>query len=350
MNREILDIQIEGYCENHHIFGTIRVTLQDQIQYVKNVGYANVEQRIPFDDDSMFTLYSMSKPFCTIGLLILKDRGLVDIDQHPGKYLSEAAGFDERVTIRHMLHHISGLPSFKDTPEFEAKYLPAYTHKSREYVKLISEYPSYFAPGTNAMYSNINFVPCACIIENITGMSYAAYMQKEVFEPLGMKTAVVDHENLVIPHRVQGYALDGDRVVQIDKTYNWMFGAGDMVGTVDDVYCLNKAIKHQLLLAPETWQEVLTPSPLNRMGLGCTVSNWHGKTRITHNGGSIGFRTLHIQLSEDDFDIIFLSNSGFGDARNAISEIIHNAFYGEDDIRDKAIAMDTGYIPEPSMK
>ena len=54
--------------------------------------FQDMEQKIPFTKDSVFTLYSLSKPFCAIGLLILKDRGLVDIDQHPGKYLPEAAG------------------------------------------------------------------------------------------------------------------------------------------------------------------------------------------------------------------------------------------------------------------
>lgn len=343
MNREQLDRQIEEYCEQNHIFGMIRVTVKDQIQYEKSVGWADREQQIPFTKDAMFTLYSLSKPFCALGLLILKDRGLVDIDAHPGKYLPEASGFDERVTLRHMMHHISGLPNVKIYTDFEEKYTPKCTEKVREYMKLLAEYPSHFAPGTGAMYNNTNFFVCACIIENLTGMSYADYMQKEVFEPLGMKTAVVDRPEKVIVGRVQGYDLEEGQMVPVAKNYTWMLGAGDIVGTLDDVYCLNKAIKHQLLIKPETWKEVLTPSPLNNMGLGCTVTSWHDKRRITHNGGHTGFRTLHIQLPEDDFDIIFLSNSGFGDARNAIAEMIHDAFYGKDNIQDEVIAMDTGY-------
>ena len=127
-----------------------------------------------------------------------------------------------------------------------------------------------------------------------------------------------------------------------------MFGAGDIVGTLDDVYCLNKAIKHRLLLKDETWKEVLSPSPINNMGMGCTVSDWHGKQRITHNGGHLGFRTLHIQLPEDDFDLIFLSNSGFGDARWDISEMVYRAFYGDEDTigesTGETVEMDKGYI------
>ena len=81
------------------------------------------------------------------------------------------------------------------------------------------------------------------------------------------------------------------------------------------------------------------------MGMGCTVSEWHGKHRITHNGGHKGFRTLHIQLPDDDFDIIFLSNSGYGEARNDISEMIYSNFYNiENIVKKDGIEMDKGYI------
>ncbi|MBO5908555.1 MAG: hypothetical protein J6Q67_02070, partial [Clostridia bacterium] len=78
-------------------------------------------------------------------------------------------------------------------------------------------------------------------------------------------------------------------------------------------------------------------------GMGCYVENWHEKFRITHNGGHEGFRTLHIQLPEDDFDIIFLSNSGFGNARLEIAEMIYSAFYGEPSGDYTPFEMDKGY-------
>ena len=119
-----------------------------------------------------------------------------------------------------------------------------------------------------------------CVIENISGMAYADYMKTEIFEPLGMKTAVVDREGLPIPNRVKGYALEDGAPVEIEKSYNWILGAADIVGTVEDVYCLNKAIKDRLLLSEESWQMILTPSNVNDKGMGCTVSCWHGKQVI----------------------------------------------------------------------
>lgn len=339
-----LEKRISDYCEKNHISGVLRVTIKDEIRYEQALGFADHENQVPFTKDSMFSLYSLSKPFCAIALLKLVDKNLVSLDEHPSKYVPEAAGFDSQVAIRHLLTHTSGLPDFEQFTEFAEKYAPGYSKFTRDHVNILSQYPSYFPAGTGAMYANINFVLCALIIENVSGLPYAEYMKKEIFEPLGMNTAVVDNENLTIPHRVKGYGLTNQVLVDVGKSHDWMFGAGDIVGTADDVYCLNRAIKSRALLAAETWDTLLTPSPLNHMGMGCTISDWHGKYRITHNGGHTGFRTLHIQLPEDDFDIILLSNSGFGEARADLSEMVYEHFYGSTSISSQTIEMDKGYI------
>ena len=341
-----LQKQIAEYCEVNHIFGMLRVMVKDGILFELNLGLSDIESKTAFTKDSMFSLYSLSKPFCAIGLLRLYDLGLVDLESHPSRYVPEADGFDKSVTIRHMLHHISGLPDFELISDFKEKYAPGYARFTREHLKLLTQYPSYFEAGTHSKYTNINFILLALIIENVSGKPYSEYMQAEVFEPLGMETAIVDNEKLAIPHRVTGYELWDNVVKKIDKSHDWLLGAGDIVATVDDVYCLNKAIKYRLLLKRETWEQVLTPSAVNNFGMGCTVTDWHGKKRITHNGGHLGFRTLHIQLPEDDFDIIFLSNSGFGNAREDISEMIYTAFYGNDTSAfcGEKTKMDEGYI------
>ena len=336
--------QITQYCEENQISGVLRITVKDKIVYDQSMGFADTANRIPFTKDSMFSFYSLSKPFCAIALLKLVDKGLIALDDHPAKYVPEAVGFDPQVTIRHLLTHTSGLPDFEQHAAFAAKYTPGYAKFTRAHLRALTEFPSYFPAGTGAMYANVNFVLSALIIENVAGLPYAKYMKSEIFEPLGMRSAVIDNENLIIPNRVKGYELENQLLKEVEKSYDWMFGAGDIVGTVDDVYCLNKAIKNRSLLAEQTWETLLTPSPLNQMGMGCTISNWHGKHRITHNGGHTGFRTLHIQLPEDDFDLIFLSNSGFGEARGDIAEMVHEWFYSNTSEAGAAIEMDKGYI------
>ncbi|MBQ4050334.1 MAG: beta-lactamase family protein [Oscillospiraceae bacterium] len=340
---EKMDTFIEAYCREHLFSGVLRITVKDKVILQRFIGMADHENGVPFRDSSIFSFYSLSKPFCAIGLMKLYDRGLVDIDSHPGRYVPEAAGFHPAVTIRKILHHISGLPDFMQTGDFAEKYAPGTNDKLREHLQILTGYPMMFEPGTCAQYSNINFTVAALIIENVSGMTFREYMAGEVFAPLGMKTAQVDEHGLFVPERVQGYEERDGKLVPVERASDWMFGGGDIIGRVDDVYCLNGAIKHRLLLKEETWQQVLTPSPLDSMGLGCTVTEWHGKKRITHNGGHTGFRTLHIQLPEDDFDVILMSNCGFGDARNQFAEAIHEAYYGGSEPA-QVLEMDKGYI------
>lgn len=339
-----MDAFIAEYYEKTGISASLRVTCRDEVILERFIGFADRERGIALKADSVFTLYSLSKPFCALGLLRLHDEGKVNIDLHPGEYVPEARGFDRRVTIRHLLHHVSGLPDFSQTTAFSQKYPPALPGEIREQMRLLTGYPQYFEPGTRGMYANINFILCALMIENISGMPYAEYMLSAVFRPLNMPCAQVDRAGLPVPERVQGYQMEGETIAPVSRALGWMMGAGDIIGTLDDVYCLNRAIKHRLLLRSETWAQVLTPSPINRMGMGCTVTEWHGKTRITHNGGHRGFRTLHIQLPGDDFDVILLSNCGWGDARNDFAEAIHAAYYGGDAAPGERVRMDTGYI------
>lgn len=257
----------------------------------------------------------------------LMDRGLVSMDDHPAEYVPEAAGFDKQVTVYHMLHHISGMTDFAQHAEYERLRASNEKQDMRKLVSELSEYPMRFAPGTDTQYANINFTLCALIIENVTGIPYAEYIMEQVIRPLGMDTAAVDEPGLEIAHRVIGMDVEKGVLVPVGNNVGWLMGGGDLIGTVNDVYRLNHAIKKKMLLSKAMWKEALTPAVINNFGCGCSVACWNGKTRIQHNGGHVGFRTLHVQILEDDLDIILLANCGKADPRQTVSEAVCRTFY-----------------------
>jgi len=340
-----LDRVLDDLCAREQYSGVLRLTLRDRVIFEKYMGYADRENKIPFTNDSVFNLYSMTKPFCAIGFMKLVEQGLVDLDRHPGAYLPEARGFDSRVTLRQILQHVGGLPDFEQDTDMEKRY-PGHTGAQQRACieELAANYPQHFAPGTGDHYANINYILPALIIEELTGRAFPEYMKNEVFEPLGAHTAQIANMDTVVEHRVKGYGLrDGD-VVYVGHTEDWMYGAGDGIGRADDVYCLNKVVKHRLLLKPESWEQILTPSPLSGKGFGCAVIKWGEKHRIQHNGGHRGFRTLHIHVPEDDFDLILLSNSGWGNARVEITRAVFDACYGTNNQMLSLGEMDKGYV------
>lgn len=323
--------------------GVIRITHRDRVIYERGVGYADCETRTEFGPDSIFRLYSITKAFCAIGLMKLVDRGLVDLDRHPGAYVPEAQVFDRRVTIRHLLQHTSGIPDFAQDTDMRTRLAGETSRQLRSYLKELSSYPMHFDPGAGDFYSNINYMLVSFIIEELSGQTFADYLAKEVLAPLGAATARIPAPGEQVSKLVTGHALRDNRPVPASAS-DWMYGAGDLVGSVDDVYTLNLALKKNLLLSEKSWQLVTQPSPVNHKGFGCTVTAWGDKRRIVHNGGAGGFRTYHVHIPEDDFDLIILSNSGWGNHRVEINNAVFGICYGAGQRPQIHVAMDAGYI------
>lgn len=317
MDIRAFDEKVRAYAAEHPVSGQVRLTVCDEVLYDGFFGCADADTGRPFAGGDRFTLYSLTKPFVAMGLLRLADEGRVDLDAHPSRYVPEAEGFDGRVTVRLLLHHESGLPDFLQTEGFTRRPAPL-----REQIRELSACPSFFAPGEGSRYSNINFTLCALIIESVSGLHYAEYMKRFVFEPLGMKTVSVDDGKTPVPRLVSGSrAVDG-KLVSVSRCTEYLFGAGDLTGTAEDVYALNRAVKHRLILKPDTWDMALTPAPVSGFGMGCYVGFLHGHPRVMHTGGHTGFRNLHLHLTEEDIDLILLLNCENAAAREDITEIL----------------------------
>lgn len=333
---------IDQYCKVFPFSGILRITKNENLIYERCIGLANREHRVPVVHDTRFRLYSMTKPFCAIALLLLYDRGLIDLDAHPGCYVTMAAGLHPKVTLRTLLNHSSGMPDFSLSPEFTLlQYqLPVNNQNLLDCVKNI---PMRFEPGEGSNYCNFNFFLASLIVEAVAGEPFEHFIQREVFDALGMEHTTMDDVYKLIENRAAGYDINGLEITAAPYVnINWLKGAGAAIGTAEDIYQLNRAIKNHMLLKKETWDQVLTPSSAG-YGLGCSVTTWHGKRRYTHNGGYSGFRTLHIQLPEDDFDMILLSNMGFGNARLAFSEAVYQTLLNGNGNAGRQLAMDPGF-------
>ncbi len=343
-----IDRWIDDYAQNYPFSGIVRISLKDKMIYEKCVGFADREKKEMITNRTKFRLYSLTKPFTALAVMTLVDKGLVSLDAHPSRYVS-GADVNEKVTVRSLLNHNSGLRDFAMLPDIQWA-IDSYPVPKKEILRRFSAVEPLFVTGTDAWYGNFNFFLASLIIENVSGMNFDDYIHREIFEKLGMGNACFDSRFASIVGKAKGYDINGTQIVPCEyRSVDWMMGAGCGVATAADVYQLNRAIKQRKLISEKAWEEVLTPAHGN-FGLGMNVMKWHGKTRYTHNGGHMGFRTLHVQLPEDDFDIILLSNFGFGNARNAFSEAIYSIWYDDDAIADKGADMDRGFVRDTDIR
>ncbi len=329
---------LDEYSEKSGYMGITRIMKNGETVFEHCNGYGDEALTEPLTPDSVFRFYSITKPFCAIALMQQYEAGKVDLDAHPGKYVPEARGFDPRITVRMVLRHSSGLPEVT-TEEFMKRE----TADIRAGMKALAGQPLDFEPGTGVWYRNTNFALCGLIVEELSGMTVGEYIEKNVFSPLGMKTAFCAAAH---PEKktVTGFDMqDGKRVKAPYMNIASFAGCGDACGTAEDLSRLYLAIREKKLLRPETWDTVFSTPDDNSFGFGCSVFDWHGKRAIQHNGGHYGFRTIQRILPGDDFDIIVLANTGFGTPREDITEKIYELCFDSDG-NAANIEMDKGFI------
>jgi CubicO group peptidase (beta-lactamase class C family) len=181
---------LQPFVDQHSLAGAVvLVADKDKILALEAVGYADIENNTLMGPTAIFWIASQSKPITAAALMLLVDEGKVSLDDPVEKYLPEFKDimFEGKkpkttITVRHLLAHTSGLP-FKS--EEERPTLDVLTLK--EAVTSYAKTPLAYEPGTKYVYSNAGINAAGRIIEVVSGMPYETFLDKRLFEPLGMK-------------------------------------------------------------------------------------------------------------------------------------------------------------------
>ena len=176
-------------------------------------------------------------------------------------------------------------------------------------------------------------------------MPYEKYLENVVFKALDIKTAKCMLDGTKIDNLAKGYSLVDGNLVECDYTnMTTMYSAGFITGTIKDIQKLYEAERELKFLKKETWQKFFTPSKIGRFACGLQSYVWNSELCYMSTGGHVGFRALNRFLPKRDFNIIILSNSGFGDARADVSNKAYNVFIDENAIHAFKVEMDKGFV------
>ena len=294
---------IQSQVEAKELSGAVLHLRQGQQITERAFGIAKAE--------SVFYLASITKPMTATAVMILADRGKVSLEDQVQKYLPEFTGADrEKVLVRHLLTHTSGLPDM--LPENEAlrqRHAPL-----KDYVAIACQTPLLFAPGTRTAYQSSGILLAGEIVERVSGKSLASFLKSEVFEPLGMKSSSVG---------LGGRKLEDTMQLQRDAATDWAqnspywrnLGApwGSVHATAADVgRFVDYFVKPEpAILKPATAAAMITDQNkgLNRpWGIGWSLGGGFGKNasaRAYGHGGSSG--TLAWLDPEKDFRCVLLT-------------------------------------------
>jgi CubicO group peptidase (beta-lactamase class C family) len=294
--------------------GVVLVAENHRIVYRKAFGYSNLKSKTLMKEVDQFQLASVSKQFTAVAIMMLKERGFLDYDQHVTKFFPEFP-YPE-VTIRQLLTHRAGLPDYRwvlDTV-LNDKQDPLSNRLMMDYFEVLKPAP-YFSAGSRFSYSNTGYAVLAAIVEKVSGVSFSTFMNYAVFEPLGMKNTLVyskcDCDTL--PGQVCGYERNG-QILAPNDCFNGITGDKNIYSTIDDLFIWDQALYTDKLLKQETLQEAFTPgSPNNKgwrnYGFGWRINRKNPDKQVVYHGGWWrGFRTLFVRNTSDGNTLIALSN------------------------------------------
>lgn len=197
---------LQEQIDRHEIAGAVTmVVTRDQVRHLETSGLADVASRKPMQPDTVFWIASMTKPITAAAVLMLQDEGKLDVRDPVAKYLPEFAGLKTpsgkpaNLTLVHLLTHTSGLGEAGGPAERQAKTLA-------DLVPLWLAAPMQFEPGTRWGYCQSGINAAGRVVEVVSGMSFDAFLQKRLFEPLGMKSTTFYLGDPERARRVTAYA------------------------------------------------------------------------------------------------------------------------------------------------
>lgn len=311
--------EIDSFLNKHHqtvnFQGNVLVAYKNSLIYNKSFGYSNPRKRTPLTEDHVFQLASITKQFTAMGIMILKERGLLNYSDSVHQYIDHFPYRD--ITIQHLLNHTSGLANYMWLLEhYWNKDRPPYND---DVMDLLARHRLhlYFRPGTRFAYSNTGYVVLASVIEKVTGMRYDEFMEENIFSPLNMEdtyvysTAYGKNDN----NHLNGYRQWGRYFRYVPHTVNdGTVGDKGIYSTVLDLYKWDKGLYENKLISEHTKKQAFQALELKNgnhypYGFGFRLKDSDGRKMVYHYGKWNGFRTGIIRFIEDTSTIIMLNHT-----------------------------------------
>lgn len=321
--------QIEEHRKREGIPGImLSIVKEDSIIYSGGIGYANVELQESVTQDHLFRLGSISKSFTALGFLKLVNEGVLKLDV-PIKEINNQINIENRwgdtnpITIENILEHTAGFDDVHMHAKYPAKGVEHVTCEEMIDAHMRSLYARW-PPGVRMAYSNPGYILAGCLLEDITGLSYDAYVRQNMLEPLGMMQSGYFYNEDTTVSFATGYRKLGGRLSPIGFVPVLGGPSSDFCSNADEMslflrYMLSKGKKspESLRFSEHLFDRVETPKTslgarngfTGGYGLGNMSISTHGQTFHGHDGGIDGFSSIYLYSREASLGLAISMNT-----------------------------------------
>lgn len=296
---------------------SLAVIQNGRITYEKGYGLANVEHGVPIDPKkTVFDIGSTSKQITAASILLLAQDGKLSLDDAVRKHVPELPDYGTPITIRHLLHHTSGIRDYINLMILGGINFEDWATDGDGLAAIARQKTLDFKPGSEHSYSNSGYFLLSQIVERVSGKKMRDFAQERIFGPLGMtNTRILDDHTEVIPHRAASYAPGPEGGFAIVVS-NWeQTGDGAVQTTVEDLAKWDQNFYDPKVGGAWLVEQLQTKGTLNdgetiNYARGLQVEDYRGLRRVSHGGGWAGYRAEMIRFPDQKLSVVTLCNLG----------------------------------------
>jgi CubicO group peptidase (beta-lactamase class C family) len=296
-------------------------------------GMANLEYDVPNTPTTIFEAGSVSKQFTAAAVALLEQQGKLSLDDQVSKYIPELPDYDTPVTIRHMLNHTSGLRDWGTVALATGWPRGTRTHTHAHVLDIVSRQQSLnYTPGAEYLYSNTGYNLAAIIVARVSGMSFAEFTRKNLFEPLGMThTQWRDDYSRIVKNRATAYGRGRQGGWGLDMPFEDVHGNGGLLTTVGDLLKWNENFVQPRVGGVNFVRRLQQKGRLNNgreisYALGLVVGTYRGVPEVSHTGATAGYRAFLGRYPDQQLSVAVLCNGG--NANPSLGQRVADIFLG----------------------
>jgi CubicO group peptidase (beta-lactamase class C family) len=294
----------------------IGVVRNDSLIYAKGYGMANLEYGVAITPETIFHMASISKQFTAYSIVLLAKQGKLNLDDDIRKYLPWFPDLKEKITIRHLLHHTSGIRDQWQLLAISGTRLDDVITQDH-IVKVLSKQQALnFKPGEQYSYSNSGFTMLAEIVKSVTGQTLRQFTDSAIFKPLGMNnTHFHDDYTEIVKHRSYSYdRIDSAHFANAILSYS-NAGATSLFTNINDMSKWIMNFYDHKMGNQKDIDELTQKGKLNNgkdinYALGISVDTHRGWRQFSHSGGDAGYRTYLTVFPDLKIGVAVFSNLG----------------------------------------
>lgn len=311
--------------KNDHFIGSVLVAKDGVPVLNRSYGMANYEWSVPNSPDTVYRIGSLAKQFTAMLIMQLQERGALSVSDGICKYLTPCPEDWHPITLRHLLTHTSGIPSYTRLPDWDERIsrLP----QTREgLVANFRDLPLEFPPGEKFRYNNSGYYLLGMVIERVSNQAYADVLQANILTPLGMTQTGYDRQRPLLPKRAAGYDWSGNGFVNTaDINADLAYAAGALYSTTGDLLRWDQALRGTQLVSRKSLDEIFSPVR-EGYGYGWRMDAPFGHAQASHGGSIHGFSAYLSRFPDDRLTVIVLSNNADTSATKVARDLAAIAF------------------------